>query len=73
MSNKALEYVSRKAKIQPTKVIFHYNGPNLVLASADDIDIVENRILGLSSMTFGKSADSVRLKINEDQTKCMLM
>lgn len=71
--NVALEYVSRKAKIQPPAAMYHHNGPSLLLAFADDVDIVGNSTVDIKTTfnDFEKSASSIGLKINEDKTKYM--
>lgn len=71
--NVALEYVSRKAEIQTPTAVFHGNGPKLLLAFADDIDIVGNSTLDIKSTLneFEKGAGSIGLKINEEKTKYM--
>ena len=73
--NIALEYTLRKAKIETPTAIFHQKGPNLLLAFADDVDMIGNSRINLKDafLRFEKEAETLGLKINEDKTKYMYL
>lgn len=71
--NVALEHVTRKAEIRPPATVFQNNGPNLLLAFADDVDIIGNSRLNVKNTfsNFEEHAGNMGLKINEEKTKYM--
>lgn len=47
--NIAFEYVTRKNEIRPPVTVFQNNGPNLLLAFVDDVDIIVNSRLNVKN------------------------
>ncbi|XP_060518453.1 uncharacterized protein LOC132697176 [Cylas formicarius] len=71
--NISLEYVVRKAEIKAPMTMFRNNGPKLLLAFADDVDVIGSSRLNVKETftNFEKQALNMGLKINEGKTKYM--
>lgn len=71
--NIALEHIIRRARIEAPTSIFRREGPNLLLAFADDVDLIGNSRLKMREtfIRFENEAEKMGLQINENKTKYM--